>query len=90
MDVTKLAVSTAEAARLYREYRDHRHSATPIDDEIRRVYREISRGKVVIRAIESIRAAGLGPDALPKLACADCPPQTRTNEKNQSPHALNS
>lgn len=68
MDVTKLAVSAAEADRLYREYRDHRHSATQIDDEIRRVYREISRGKVVIRALESIRAAGLGDDALPKLA----------------------
>lgn len=68
MDVSTLAIDKAEAERLYREYRDHRHSATEIDDEIRRVYKEISKGKVVIRAIESIRAAGLGEDKLPKLA----------------------
>lgn len=68
MEVSKITIDVAEADRLYREYRDHRHSATPIDDEIRRVYREVSRGKVVLRAVESIRAAGLGDDALPKLA----------------------
>lgn len=68
MEVAKITIDAAEADRLYREYREHRHSATPIDDEIRRVYREVSRGKVVLRAIESIRAAGLGDDALPKLA----------------------
>jgi hypothetical protein len=68
MDVAKLAIDKAEADRLYREYRDHRHSATEMDDEIRRVYKEIARGKVVIRALESIRAAGLGVDSLPKLA----------------------
>lgn len=68
METAKITVSAQEAARLYREYRDHRHSATPIDDEIRRVYREIARGKVIIRAIESIRQAGLGDDNLPKLA----------------------
>ncbi len=68
METAKITVSRLDADRLYREYRDHRHSATPIDDEIRKAYREISRGKVVIRAIESIRAAGLGDDALPRLA----------------------
>lgn len=68
METAKITVSASEAQRLYREYRDHKHSATPIDDEIRRVYREIAKGKVVIRAIESIRAAGLGFDNLPKLA----------------------
>ncbi len=68
MNVTTLAIDKAEAERLYRQYRDHRHSATEIDDEIRRVYKEIARGKVVIRAIDSVRAAGLGADALPKLA----------------------
>lgn len=68
MEVSKITIDATEAERLYREYRDHRHSATPIDDEIRRVYREIGRGKLVIRALASITAAGLGDDALPQLA----------------------
>lgn len=68
MDVTGFKIEAEEAGRLYREYRDHRHSATPIDDDIRRIYREISKGRVVIRALESIRSAGLGADNLPRLA----------------------
>src|SRR5262245_389095 len=34
------------------------------------MYREISRGKLIVRALASISAAGLGADGLPKLAIA--------------------
>ena len=68
MDVSKIALSQADARDLYRQYKDHRHYSTPIDDEIRRTYRAISQGKVVIQALESIKAAGLNDKGLPKLA----------------------
>ena len=70
MDVTTLALDKAKAAELYNEYKAHRHYSTPIDDEIRKTYRAISQGKVVIQAIESIKQAGLDEKGLPKLAIA--------------------
>lgn len=86
MDVTGFKIDQAEASRLYKQYRDHRHSATPLDDDIRRIYREISKGKVVIRALESIRAAGLGVDRLPRLAIvrADAPSVFMSTNANGS------
>lgn len=68
MDVTTIALDKAKARELYDEYKAHRHYSTPIDDEIRKTYKAISQGKVVIQALESIKQAGLGPDGLPKLA----------------------
>lgn len=41
-----------------------------MDREIERTYRLIAAGKVVIQAVESIKAAGVGPDGYPKLALA--------------------
>lgn len=70
MQTEKIEVDRAEALRLYREYRKHQHYSDPIDDEIRRTYQHLSKGKVVIRAIESIRMAGLDDQHLPKLALA--------------------
>lgn len=71
MDVVKIDDISRERAReLYQEYKTHRHYATPVDDEIRKAYREIARGGVVIKALESVARAGLGDDGLPRLAIA--------------------
>ena len=68
MDVAKISIDRAQAAELYRQYKDHRHYSTPVDDEIRNTYRLVSQGKVVIQALESIKRAGIGADGYPKLA----------------------
>lgn len=68
MDVPKIEIEPERARELYREYLTHRHYSPPIDEEIRRVYREIARGGVVIRAVEAIRAAAVNDKRLPKLA----------------------
>lgn len=70
MDVTTVALDKAKAEELYNEYKAHRHYSTPIDDEIRKAYKAISQGKVVIQALESIKRAGLNEQGLPKLAIA--------------------
>lgn len=70
MDVTTVALDKAKATELYNEYKAHRHYSTPIDDEIRKAYKAISQGKVVIQAFESIKAAGVDDQGLPKLAIA--------------------
>lgn len=69
MDVTKLAVDREKAKEYYEEYKAHRHYSTPIDDEIRAAYRAISKGKLVIQALESIKTS-VGADGLPRLAIA--------------------
>lgn len=68
MDVTQLVVPKVEAQRLHGEYKAHRAFQTPMDREIERTYRLIAAGKVVIQALESIKAAGVGADGYPKLA----------------------
>lgn len=68
MDVAKITVDRAKAEELYRAYKEHKHYATPIDDEIRTAYKAISKGKLVIQAIESIKQAGLNAEGFPKLA----------------------
>lgn len=68
MEVSTLQVDREKAAELYRQYKEHRHYSTPVDDEIRNAYRLISQGKVVIQALESIKQAGVGEDGNPKLA----------------------
>jgi hypothetical protein len=70
METQQITVDRVEARRLYLKYRAHQHYSTPIDQEIQRVYRAIAKGRVVIRALDSISSAGLGPDGLPKLAIA--------------------
>ena len=76
MDVTTIALDKSKAAELYQEYKSHRHYSTPIDDEIRKTYKLISQGKVVIQAVESIKQAGLDAKGLPKLAIARAVEQT--------------
>lgn len=66
---TKAIQFDADKAReQYQEYRKHQHWSAPIDQEIQRIYKLISQGRVVVKALESIVAAGLGDDYLPKLA----------------------
>jgi len=68
MEAVKLDIDREEAAKLYREYKEHRHYDTPVDDEIKQAYRALSKGHLVIQAIESVARAGLNSDGLPKLA----------------------
>ena len=70
MQVAEIKIAREQAAELYRKYQEHRHYQTDVDADIARAYKEIARGKVVIRALESIRLAGLKEDGLPKLAIA--------------------
>lgn len=68
METERIIMDRDEALDLYREYRKSRRYETKIDAEVKRVYRAISQGKVVIKAIESIANAGLKPDTFPYLA----------------------
>lgn len=70
METANLEMDRDEAARLYRKYREHRAYSKPIDHEIERIYGYIAKGKVVIRALESIRKAGCDAAGYPKLAIA--------------------
>lgn len=59
-----------EARCMWRKYQEHRAYQSPHDEEIAAIYKRIAQGKTVIRALESIRAAGLNDDGHPKLAIA--------------------
>lgn len=75
MDVQKLTMDKEQARDLYRVYQENREGMTPDDRAIAAIYKRIAAGKLVIRALASITAAGLGADLLPKLAIsrADMP-----------------
>jgi hypothetical protein len=68
METETITVSPAEAREAYLKYKEHAHYSTPIDREIQRVHEAIMKGRVVCRALASIKAAGVGDDGLPKLA----------------------
>lgn len=68
---TLQTIDKETAATLYRKYREHRAYQKPHDAEIEQIYKRISQGRTVIRALESIRAAGLDGEGLPRLAI--CP-----------------
>jgi hypothetical protein len=59
-----------KARALWRKYQTHRTYQTPADAQIAAIYKRIAQGKTVIRALESIRVAGLNADGLPQLAIA--------------------
>lgn len=59
-----------QARELWRKYQTHRNYQSPADAEIAAIYKRIAQGKTVIRALESIRAAGVDEKGLPKLAIA--------------------
>ena len=68
MNVQELKLDREKARELYQAYKKHQYWSEPIDDEVRRAYQLIAQGRMVIRALESIRAAGLDKTGLPKLA----------------------
>lgn len=68
MQTQAITLDRTKARELWRDYLKHQHYSTPIDEEIRRAYQLIAQGRVVIRALESIKAAGLDERGFPKLA----------------------
>jgi hypothetical protein len=70
MDVVNVPVTRQKARELMHAYREHRSAQTPEDRNIERAYREIASGRVLIRALESIKAAGLDERGHTKLAIA--------------------
>jgi hypothetical protein len=74
MQVEKLEVDRSKAKELHALYHQHRKDETAMDAEIRKAYKEIGQGRMIIRALASIEAAGLfteGPYVgYPKLAIA--------------------
>src|SRR5690242_8174925 len=70
MHTERITVSQAEATAMWQKYQSHRNNLGPLDEEIRKIYQMISKGRMIVRALESIRTAGLGPDKLPLLAIA--------------------
>lgn len=70
MQTVTVSLDRSKALALWRDYKTHQHYETPIDEEIRRAYWLIAKGKTVIRAIESIKAAGADDQGRPKLAIA--------------------
>ena len=70
MDVKAIAVDKDQARDLYQKYKTHQHYETELDQEVRRCYQLISQGKVIIQALDAIKASGLDEKGLPKLALA--------------------
>jgi hypothetical protein len=62
MYVEKLTMDTMQAQTLYDAYKTHRAGMTKNDQAIAAIYKRIAAGKLVVRALASITAAGLGPD----------------------------
>jgi hypothetical protein len=67
MEAVNIEMDAATAYKLYQAYQRDRHFETAIDKEIKRTYREIAKGHTVIKALESIVAAGAHEDGTPKL-----------------------
>lgn len=61
-------VNREQARELWKKYQTHRMYQTPADAEIAAIYKRIAQGRTVIRALESIRVAGLNAEGLPRLA----------------------
>lgn len=73
MQTQELKMDHNVAFRMRRAYLKHVAMATPADLEVIQIYKEIEKGRTIIRAIDSIVAAGLHPlghkyAALPLLA----------------------
>lgn len=71
MNVQPLQIDRDKARELWRKYQTHRAYQEPHDAEIAAIYKRLAQGRTVIRALESIRAAGVTQaEGLPKLAIA--------------------
>ena len=70
MNTLEIKIDKVKAKELYRAYLTHQHYEEPVDEEIKRAYRLIAAGRMIIQAIASVRLAGVGDDGWPKLAIA--------------------
>jgi hypothetical protein len=70
METTHVTLDRDEAARLYRKYKGHKAYSQPIDWEVQRAYQLLAKGKLIIKALESVVRAGVNEAGLPKLALA--------------------
>lgn len=70
MNVEKLVMDKDHARDLYQSYQAHRAGMTADDRAIAAIYKRIAAGKLVIRALASITAAGMDAAGRPKLAIA--------------------
>jgi hypothetical protein len=70
MKVETLKMDPEIARELWRKYQTHRAYQAPHDAEIAAIYKRIAQGKTVIRALESIKSAGVDEKGLPRLAIA--------------------
>ena len=73
MHTELIQLDRGRAAQLYRDYKKAVNYTKPldaVDAEVMQAYRLIAKGKMIIRALESIKQAGLTRDFLPKLAIA--------------------
>jgi hypothetical protein len=72
MQTLSVDLDRHKARSLFREYRKHLHWSAPIDRECMRAYQHLALGRLVIQALESVKAAGVkveGADfGLPELA----------------------
>lgn len=75
MDVQNVTIDRKQARELYRQYKAHQHYSEPIDHEIQRAYQLIAQGRMIIKALDSIKVAGVDAQGFPKLALmrADIP-----------------
>ena len=70
MKVEELKVDPTKAREVWRKYQEHVAYQKPYDAEIAAIYKRLAQGKTVIRALESIRAAGVNEEGYPRLAIA--------------------
>jgi hypothetical protein len=68
MQTQHIQLTRENAQTLFRDYKKCLHYAEPIDREIMRAYELLGKGRLIIKALESIVAAGLNNDGFPKLA----------------------
>lgn len=87
MKTSVIELDKSRARELYREYKKHQHYSEPIDWQIQRAYQLIAQGRVVIKALESIRAAGVNEQGLPKLAISNATYRQCTLEISMDGHA---
>lgn len=70
MDAERVVIDRGKALELYQEYKKHLHYSQPIDRECMQAYHLLSKGRLIIKALESIKLAGLNAQEMPKLAIA--------------------
>lgn len=71
MDTKRIFMDPEQAEELHRKYLTHRHYDNEADAEIRKACKLLARGELIVQALSSIPAAGLGLDGYPKLALAN-------------------